>query len=192
MNDLMKIIQTDKEFQEDILEFHRVRQALWFFDLTEALAIQLVIEVGKSIHKKIQQKEPIVSANLDVLKGFYRNDSKDENDKIQLVGFLAIKSILGEKDCVKTNKKLILCRMMGYPSYSEIEPDALNEHLTYLFERFSHRYHMDNLITMLELDWHLKAYSNKSRGIYLSIDKMSIEELAFYVEMKKKRIKKMN
>lgn len=187
LDDLKKILEKDEEFKESITQFHRVRQSLWFFDLLGRISIENVINTGVKIKNNLQPKEPIASANLDVLKSFLNNKSKDENDKIQLIGFLAIKSIIGGKEFEKTNKKLILARMMGYSSYSDINSDELNETLSYIFERFYHRYHMDNLITMLELDWHLITYSNKVRGIYLAIDKISLDDLALYVEKQKKK-----
>lgn len=187
LEDLKKILDEDEGFKESIIQFHRVRQSLWFFDLSSRFSIQYVINTGMKIKNNLQSKEPIVSANLDVLLSFCKNENKNENDKIHFIGFLAIKSIIGEKEFVKTNKKLILARMMGFKTYLDIEPDKLNEPQSYIFERFSHRYHMDNLITMLELDWHLITYSNKVRGIYLAIDKISLDDLALYVEKQKKK-----
>lgn len=54
------------------------------------------------------------------------------------------------------------------------EPDNSTEQL---IQKYSMRYHIDNVLLELQTNWGLKLYSDHSRGFYLSFTK-SLEELA--------------
>ena len=54
------------------------------------------------------------------------------------------------------------------------EPDNSEEQL---MQKYSMRYHIDNVLLELQTNWGLKLYSDHSRGFYLSFTK-SLEELA--------------
>lgn len=59
--------------------------------------------------------------------------------------------------------------------YTDIpEQDYLTEKL---MKKYSMRYHIDNVLLELQMNWGLKLYSDHSRGFYLSFTK-SLEELA--------------
>lgn len=54
------------------------------------------------------------------------------------------------------------------------EPNNSTEQL---MQKYSIRYHIDNVLLELQTNWGLKLYSDHSRGFYLSFTK-SLEELA--------------
>ena len=54
------------------------------------------------------------------------------------------------------------------------EPDNSSAQL---MQKYSMRYHIDNVLLELQTNWGLKLYSDHSRGFYLSFTK-SLEELA--------------
>lgn len=68
--------------------------------------------------------------------------------------------------------------------YADIpEPDNTAEQL---MQKYSMRYHIDNVLLELQTNWGLKLYSDHSRGFYLSFTK-SLEELAIIsIESKSK------
>ena len=186
INDLLKICITDIELKEEILEFHKVYKASCFFTYEKKHNLAHILKVGKEI--EIKYKEPILSVRVDLLRDFYFND-KDEYDLIQLVAYLAIRSILGKKKYTKANKKHILYRMLGYASIKncpENFPENCPEDILALFTKYSHRCHMDKLINYLELNWNIVSYGMNVRGIYFAMKQIiDIDELALIVEKKK-------
>ena len=68
--------------------------------------------------------------------------------------------------------------------YADIpEPDNTAEQL---MQKYSMRYHIDNVLLELQTNWGLKLYTDHSRGFYLSFTK-SLEELAIIsIESKSK------
>lgn len=199
-------------------------------------------------------RTPNASININVLWDFYKN-KKTESDIACFCAFCAIKSILGSKEYVKTNKAMIISRMFGdskvtqksdkqYPTEFKSLTDAANYvnnkygHYTnsgalgqaykagklkaekidknntasYIVKRkdldewylnvyesmisfndenfnlknkYSKRYHIDTVLTELQLNWNLKLYSDHSRGFYLSFSK-SLEDLAVINELAKR------
>lgn len=169
--------------------------------------------------------------------GLLRQPEK-ETDIAYFCAFCAIKSILGDKGYIKTNKSLIIARMFGLvdiksekaqekifsasaahryinsrggcigvnqitgavrsgelmagknsSGYELKEADLIKWAVKYadmpepdnsaeqLMQKYSMRYHIDNVLLELQTNWGLKLYSDHSRGFYLSFTK-SLEELA--------------
>lgn len=108
---------------------------------------------------------PFVGISIELWFDFYKNiDDKNEYQIALLAAHQSIKSILGKKTAIKTNKQMILARMFGYASPKEAsEPCEL-------MQKYSQRYWMDKILTELELNWNLKTFSNHLRGMYLSYD----------------------
>jgi hypothetical protein len=115
----------------------------------------------------------------------FRDNEKKEIDLIQLVSYIAVKSILGVKSFVKTNKMHIVCRMFGYSSVKHL-PVKMPTNINSLFLKYSNRYHIDKVLMQLELNWNVITYSNKIRGMYIAMsNKTSIEQLALLAETRK-------
>ena len=191
INSLMAIINADSDFKSEILELYWVYRSYSFFNFEKIINPKQILKIGRKVSSEIKPKEPMVSCKLDLLKNFYKEE-KDEYDKIQLVAYLAIRSILGEKEYVITNKSHILSRMMGYGSKKMI-PSELSDEVFQLFDKYTIRYHIDKLIVELQLNWNLLTYSNHNRGIYIALKseekKMTIEKLALIAEQGKKKLK---
>lgn len=140
-------------------------------------------EVGRKIADSILPNEPMPMVKLELLLNFY-NEEKSEYEIAQLLGFIAIKSILGKKAIVKTNKSLILSRMMGYASSNCIK-SVTNEH----FEKYETRYWFDKLMKGLRDGWTIKSYSNYTRGLYVSSGRdITYERLIEYAEMRRPKL----
>lgn len=191
INSLMAIIQTDSDFKYEILEWYWVCCSSHFFNFEKTINPKQILKIGSEVSSEIKPQEPMVSCKLSHLENFYKEE-KDEYDKIQLVAYLAIRSILGGKEYVKTNKSHILSRMMGYASKKMI-PSKLSDEVFQLFDKYTIRYHIDKLIVELQLNWNLLTYSNHNRGIYIALKseekKMTIEKLALIAEQGKKKLK---
>ena len=183
---LMAIIQMDSDFRYEILELYSIYRSSCFFNFEKTINPKQILKIGSKVSSEIKPKEPMVSCKFDHLENFYKNE-KDEYEKIQLVAFLAIKSILGNKPWVKTNKNHIVCRMIGYSSVKEL-PNKFSENEYKLFNTYSHRYHIDKLIRKLELNWRLVVYGKNMKGMCIGLkDSITLEKLVFEAEKNREK-----
>ena len=217
-------------------ESQRMKEAAHFFSITFG-NIERAMQKAKEIHNSVNRGTPFASVRLKMLWDYY-NNPKREVDIACFCAFCAIKSILGNKEYIKTNKSLIIARMFGLidtkseevdekvfsasaghryinsrggsvgvtqitgairsgelmakkrtSGYEIKEADLIKWAVKYadmpepdnsaeqLMQKYSMRYHIDNVLLELQMNWGLKLYSDHSRGFYLSFTK-SLEELA--------------
>lgn len=140
-------------------------------------------QLGESLYNHTPAKTPMTSISKAIIWDYYTNE-KAEFEIACFLAFAAIRSILQTKPYCKTNKALIHARMFGYRSTREL-PDTL----TGIEAKYALRWHMDKLIKQLEYDWHLKAFANHCRGIYVGFEKVDYKDLARECEGRKNRIK---
>ena len=136
---------------------------------------------GKIIFNSIPLKSPMVGLNTDVWFDYYKND-KTEFEKITLLGFLAIKSILGKrKPYCKITNNFWLSRMDG-------KAKSINEiyELSEPLKKYAVHYQLRKIKSELERNWNLKTVSG--RGFNVSF-KMSIDALTYEVLKKRKKYK---
>jgi len=157
------------------------KDALEFLGITQGY-LSGAIKNAKSILSNMPEKYPIAGIDKNMLFNYYRN-AKTEFELICLGAFLANKSIIGKKLYDKTNKEMIHARMFGYTSSKD-----LPESLTPLQKKYLTRWHMDKVITELQLNWNLKVYWNHDRGIYISFD-LPLQKLAEVVDKNKRKAK---
>ena len=206
-------------------ESQRMKEAANFFSITFG-NIERAMQKAKEIHDSVKKGTPFASVRLKMLWDYYNNPKK-EADIACFCAFCAIKSMLGDKGYVKTNKSLVIARMFGLVNIKSEEPqkkmfsasaahrfinslggrsgelmaeksasgyeikeaDLIKWAVKYadmpepdnsaeqLMQKYSMRYHIDNVLLELQTNWGLKLYSDHSRGFYLSFTK-SLEELA--------------
>lgn len=226
-------------------ENQRMKEAAHFFNI-EFGNIERAMQKAKKIHDSVKKGTPFASVRLKMLWDYY-NSPKQETDIACFCAFCAIKSILGNKEYIKTNKSLVIARMFGLidskneetqekvfsassahryinsrggcvgvtqitgairsgelmaekstSGYEIKEADLIKWAVKYadmpepdntaeqLMQKYSIRYHIDNVLLELQTNWGLKLYSDHSRGFYLSFTK-SLEELAIIsIESKSK------
>lgn len=183
---LIEIFKTDTEFKNEVIEFYQMQ--LSYNSLGISGNIEMSLKQGKEIESQIEKNEPLPMINMKLLFEF-RDKEKSEFDLMQFVAFVGIKSIIGKKQYVKTNKNHIISRMFGYSSIMQL-PNEDNAIIKELIKKYSYRYHIDRVLLYLELNWKLMTYSNNIRGMYLSIEnKINIDELALIAETKKHKNK---
>ena len=87
------------------------------------------IEDGKRVENSLDEKCPHVSLKLSMFWVIYK-ESHDEFEIACFCAFCAIKSILGHRDYVKTNKGLIAARMFGKTGKEEtpVYPDSFSSY----------------------------------------------------------------
>ncbi len=126
--------------------------------------------------------------NVDTLLEYLEND-KSESETMQLLAFIGIKSIIGQKQYTKTNYAHVMARAFGYNSTKDV-PKELPQQIQPIFDKYQIRYHRDTLFTSLEDNWNLIKYGFYLRGFYVSVDsKFSLEKLVLVAESSKKKNK---
>lgn len=183
---LLKIVEKDIEFKENLIEFYKMHLSCQSLQIETNIGKS--ISIAKQIEQLTPQKEPLPMVNIDLLFEF-RDNVKSEFELFQFLCFIAIKSIIGTKEYVKTNKKHIICRMFGYNTIKHL-PKKFKVPYQSLFIKYSMRYHLDKLIRALELNWNVLTYSNNMRGFYVCVEnKMSLEKLVLVAESQKQNNK---
>ncbi len=188
MESILKLFHSDIRFKELAVELYQYKQAVSILGLKIENIGKFVMQVEK---KNLSfTGEPMAMFNIKVLFD-YRDNEKDEFEVVQLLAYSAINSILGKKKYVKTNKQMILARMLGF-SNSKALNSKLSEQQQSIYEKYSIRYWFDKLKNALELNWHVRTYSNNMRGLHITTNsKMTIQELADIAEGKKAKAKKI-
>ena len=133
---------------------------------------------GKELYESIDDKAVMVGINKNMFFDYYKNE-KSEFEKVCLLGFLAIKSILQKKAYCKIDNKFWLSRMDG--KAKSCEKTALSNQI----KKYAKHYQTRKIKGALEDDWNLKTYSHFNRGFYVSF-KLDLEDLAFQAEKRKK------
>jgi hypothetical protein len=130
---------------------------------------------GKNLYDSIPVNSPKVGFNLSIFWDFYNND-KTEFDKICLLGFLAIKSIIGSKPYCKATNLYLWARMDG-----KVKSINNVEELSTEIMKFANEYQTKKIKTTLRNDWGLVHYSRYTRGFYVSFD-LTLKQLILEVE----------
>jgi hypothetical protein len=156
INELLNLFDSDHELKNNCIEFNNVNQALKLLNLKGDA--DAVISHAKFIKRQIKPKEIMPMIGIHLLFD-YRDTNKSEFDIIQLKAYIAIQSILGVKLYAKTNKQFILQRMFG-----------VNQNIE-LLNKYDKRHHWEKLMLQLQMNWNLNVYSNRTRGVWVSIGK---------------------
>jgi hypothetical protein len=180
MEGLQKILDIDSELRVYAITYHGIKLACGFLNITVQNIDNIIIS-AKDILKNTPAGDPWIMVNKDRAFEFYKH-KKQDFELAQFTAHIAIKSIVGKKPYCKTNKQHITARMFGYASVKNL-PEILPKEIQPLFIKYSNRYWMDKVLTMLELHWGLKTYSHNMRGIYISTSKnVDMDNLAINAE----------
>lgn len=176
---LSRILQLHPDVLDEAFSWYKLLQACKYFDITQ-FNTQAIYRDVAGIRTEGQ---PICMVNLHLVWDYYLH-KKTDAQLAQFAGFAAIKSILGKKDFVLTNKQHIAARMFGATSTK-----TLPEQKHPLMGKYQIRHHIDKLIKQLELSWNLKIMTSKGlHGMYMSF-KMSYDQMAFMAESRKMKHK---
>jgi hypothetical protein len=156
INELLNLFEVDSLFESLCIEFYRIKQALKLLNLSGD--IPTIKNTAKCIKMQIKPKEIMPMIGTHLLFD-YRDSNRHEFEIIQLLAFVSINSIIGIKSFAKINKGLILNRM-----FSDIKNDELKS-------KYEKRHHWEKLLDILQLNWNVNIYSNRTRGIWVSINK---------------------
>ncbi len=186
VEELSRLFEVNKKQYELCCEFYNVYQTLKNLSVSTDKTSK-VIEKGKELEVLLESKIAYAMASIDVLIQ-YRNNDKSISDLDQLVANLAIRSIIGEKEYILTNRNMIFARMLGYTRINDIpNKETINGDSKRILDHYSKRYQFEKLVEILAINWKLTNYSYHTRGIYFG--KISLEKLIKEVELKKNKSK---
>jgi len=134
---------------------------------------------GKKLFDNTPTKTPKVGISTAIFFEFYETD-KTEYEKVCLLGFLAIKSIVQNKPYCKVTNKFWLSRMAGKGATLDILPDWL--------KKYNNEYQIKKIKDELKNSWGLVTYSRYTRGFYVSFT-LNLDALVFEAEKRRKSTK---
>jgi len=159
-------------------EMSKFKAAAKFYNV-KIRDIKRAEEIGEELFNSIPLKSPKVGLNL-AMYWDYHDNHKTEFEKVCLLGFLAIKSIVQNKAYCKITNKYWLSRMDGNTCSIKDDLELSDE-----INKYNNEYQTKKIKTELMLNWNLITYSRFTRGFYVSF-KLDIEKLVFEAEKKRK------
>ena len=137
------------------------------------------IRNGKQLIKDTPDNSPKVGLKLSLFWDYYKTE-KSDFEKLFLLGYLGIKSILKNKAYCKIDNKFWLSRMDG-KTKSVSEFWELSE----IMLKYSTEYQTVKIKTELRNTWGLTTYSRHTRGFYVSFS-LTLDQLVFEAEKRRK------
>ena len=160
-------------------EEEMIRSAMKFFSVSGGKAKTEIYRSGKVLYDKYAYNSPKASITKDQYFDYYKND-KTLYQKACLLGFIAIKSILGKKSYCKIDNKYWLSRMDG-----KVRSVANYSELSEPIRKYANEYWCKKIKHELRDNWYLITYAHYTRGFYISFD-MSLEDLIYQAEKRRK------
>ena len=183
IGELLNAFETRPTLKQMAIEHYQMHLALQSLNISGNR--EAIITRAKAIMERTPQGEPMAMVKTNFLFEF-RDFDKTEFEVMQLLAYIAINSILGKRESTKTNNAHVLARMLGYSSIKQVPENKTKLEKT-IFEKYSHRYHIDKVLRELELNWKLLKYGNRTRGFYVSLGgKTNMDRLAIIAESRKK------
>lgn len=112
-------------------------------------------------------KNPLVMMKIQMLLDYVNGDKTHRNFEL-LKGFLAIKSIQGQKDFTGTNKEMVCARMIGAKTPDIAKQLIKDKAINKVFLKYKARYFFDQLLLELQIKSFITAKITYGRSVYLS------------------------
>ena len=140
--------------------------------------------------KRGKTNYPIAGIKASLLKEI-RDEEHTRKEIDEFLASRAVRSILGKKNCIKTNNKHVMTRMMGYNTYNELMDnyEFIYPKVRDMYERYLDpkgqisKYKMKTLFKRLLNSWKILKASDSNRGYYVAKDNvkphyMTMDKLA--------------
>ncbi len=192
-SELIDILESDNEFKGEAITRYQIQQAV----SPKFLGIKLnnidnqirmnkkAIELKTSFEKQFG-KDAMPTCKMDFLFSF--NDDPSNIDLFR--AYIAVSSLIGQRNFITSNKPAVLSRMVGLKSkqafeYFTTQGKSIDKNILTTVEKYSKRYHMDNLLlTLAERKFIMYLTKPKVSVIYFS-KYMTPSELAAMIKEKK-------
>ena len=159
-------------------ELQKTKESARFYNMTLG-NVKNTLDNGKILYNSIPTNSPKVGLNLSIWWDFYKND-KTDFDKICLLAFLGVKSIIGAKPYHKATNLFLWSRMDG-----KINSIVTISELSADIRKFANEYQIKKIKMALRNNWGLVHYARHTRGFYVSF-KITLKQLI--LEAEKRRI----
>lgn len=162
------------EYGDDMDKFE---SSMGYFDIS-IVNIEKALSDGQELYDSIPKGSPKVGLRLKIYWDYYNNE-KTEFEKVCLLGFLALRSILMKKPYCKMTNKYWLSRMDG--KAKSVEKLELSPEI----KKYANEYQTKKIKGELEDNWKLITYSQYTYGFFVSF-KMEYDPLVFEAEKQRK------
>ena len=125
-------------------------------------SVKNTLDNGKLLYDSLPTTSPKTGLSLSIFWDFYKND-KTEFDKVCLLAFLGIKSIIGRKPYCKTTNLYLWARMDGKPKAIDWTSELSDE-----VKKYANEYQTKKIKTALRNSWGLVHYARYTYGFYVS------------------------
>jgi hypothetical protein len=139
------------------------------------------LDNGKILYNSIPTSSPKVGLNIQIYWDFYNNE-KTEFEKVCLLGFLGVKSIIG-KDIYKNITNLYWLARMDGKTLTIKDIEELSDSL----KPYTSRHQLTKIKKELYDKWGLIYYSYHMKGWYASF-KLDLDKVVFEAEKKRKSL----
>ncbi|MCB0739355.1 MAG: hypothetical protein KDC92_17745 [Bacteroidetes bacterium] len=163
----------------DVKEMLRAATSFYRLNLPTDLD---AISRGKMLYESIEPKSPSCGAKINILLE-YLNEPKTESQRIELLAFMALNSIIGVQVFKKFTYQYLFSRMCGFEKMVEFSELDAN------IRKYASRYKRDRLSQVLATEWHVMIITDPNiRGVYASM-KLSYLELWEVILKRSKKYK---
>jgi len=162
-------------------KLNKFKDSLKFFGVTAGNNARSM-ESGELLLDSIPDDGAKVGLSLSLFWDFYKNE-KTEFEIVQLLAFLAIKSIVKYKPYASITNAFMLARMDGkgcsVKDYTELSKEIF---------KYANEYQTKKIKRALSESWGLVTYSYRLHGFYVSFT-LSLDELVLIAEKNRKKNK---
>lgn len=139
---------------------------------------------GQQLYNQYTERpQPKTGLCIDLFWDYYKNYKSDQ-EKVCLLAFLGLKSILGGSAYKKADKLFLFSRMSG-----KNERATSIENIAPELQPYYSRWKFEQIIWELQTSWSLKYYADHTRGFYFSFA-LELEKLVESVEKNKATYRK--
>lgn len=172
--ELLSLFESDTKFKDAAIIRYQISQAAESLDV-KINSIDSVIQghqKGLKIKDSFEQK--FGSDSWPSVKPSQVYEFRDSLKDLDLFrAYIGIKSMIGLRTFISTNKPAILSRMIGCKNKAAFEQFSKDKYLMPVVEKYSKRYHMDRLLLTL---------AERGFIMFLSKPKVSVFYVSKYME----------
>jgi len=169
-SELLSLFESDSIFRDAAIIRYQISQAaeslnIKIYDIDSVIqGHQKAVKIKESFEQKFGS-DSWPSAKPGQIIAF--RDAKTDLDLLR--AYIGIKSMIGQRTFISTNKPAILSRMIGCKSKAAFEQFSNDKNLMPIVEKYSKRYHMDKLLfTLAERGFIMFLSKPKVSVLYLS------------------------
>lgn len=174
------------DFQNEIEEFHRLRQVKSVLDISFNIAS--ICKTYKDYNQAYNgfKNQPLVSIKKDMMFDYYQNN-KTDYEKALFAMYAGIRSIIGNKDFAETTGSMIKCRMFGAKNSTELESILKDKKVFAAYKQYTTDYHYKKMLKELVARGFLMSEIGYNRRTFVSckLDMKGLEDaIVEHIEQK--------